>query len=255
MNRLRLALANRLATVCETPVIVLGNQKSGTSAIAHLLADAAGLSKTVDIPSLWPPTFIDIMQGRVSLADVVRKNKYYFSTQLIKEPNLTFMTDQVMACFPHARYVFIVRDPRDNIRSLLNSRQLPGDLENANADMIPPLPGRPRVTIAAEVWGEKDDHYIVTSAKRWCRAVEGYFQFRDKMCLVRYEDFLQDKIGYISRLARELGFDPQQDISGRVDIQYQPAGNRGISHEAFFGENLRYIETICGDYMAELGYS
>jgi len=34
----------------EPEVIVLGNQKSGTSAIAHLLADLTGLSKTIDLP-------------------------------------------------------------------------------------------------------------------------------------------------------------------------------------------------------------
>lgn len=254
MKRLKRMLANRLATVCETPVIVLGNQKSGTSAIAHLLADAAGLSKTVDIPPLWPPTFNDIMQGRTTLAEVIRGNKSYFSTRLIKEPNLTFMVDQVMTNFPRATYVFIVRDPRDNIRSLLNRRKVPGDLPQAHADMIVPLPGRPRVTIAADIWGSLDDHYIVTLAKRWCKAVENYQLFHDQMRLVRYEDFCGDKAVYIQALAHELGLEARHDISGRVDVQYQPAGDRSVSYEAFFGDNLRYIETICGDYMAEFGY-
>ena len=47
---------NLFAVINENPIIVLGNQKSGTSAIAHLLADYGGLSRTIDIPPcgcLW----------------------------------------------------------------------------------------------------------------------------------------------------------------------------------------------------------
>ena len=54
-------LKDRFATINETPIIVLGNQKSGTSAIAHLLADYGGLSRTIDIPPLWVPVVFKIM--------------------------------------------------------------------------------------------------------------------------------------------------------------------------------------------------
>lgn len=40
---------------------------------------------------------------------------------------MTFFSEQVVEHFPNTKYVFIARDPRNNIRSLLDSRDLPGD--------------------------------------------------------------------------------------------------------------------------------
>ena len=51
-NRVTTFIHSRLTRVRQHPIIVLGNQTSGTSAIVHLLADYGGLSKTIDIPPL-----------------------------------------------------------------------------------------------------------------------------------------------------------------------------------------------------------
>lgn len=89
------------------PVIVLGNQKAGTSAIAHLLADHCGLSKTVDIPELWPPAMLRILSGRETLGAFARRHPRPFSRDLIKEPHLTFLHPQLKDLCPRARYVFV----------------------------------------------------------------------------------------------------------------------------------------------------
>jgi hypothetical protein len=76
------------------------------------------------------------------------------------------------------------------------------------------------------------------------------------MVLIRYEDFLEDKTGEIARLAERLGLARINDISDKVDTQYQPRGNRGIDWHTFFGEgNLKRIERICSDRMHLLGYA
>ncbi len=252
MNRFKLMIANQRATINETPIIVLGNQKSGTSAIAHLLADATGLTKTVDIPPLWPPTLIDIMHGNLTFAETVRKNKYYFSTQLIKEPNLTFMADQVFAYFPKAKYIFIVRDPRDNIRSILNRRKLPGNLDAISDEIIPPK--WRGVIFDTDVWGGAGENYIGVLAHRWNKAVAEYLKYEQQIVLVRYEDFMADKVGSITDLAQTLSLKPLHDISDKVDIQYQRKGDHSVKWQDFFGDNLPVIERICHDYMIRMGY-
>ena len=45
------------------------------------------------------------------------------------------------------------------------------------------------------------------------------------------------------------------DISDKVDRQYQRRGDRNVSWPDFFGpDNLARIERICGDRMQRFGY-
>jgi len=92
-------------------------------------------------------------------------------------------------------------------------------------------------------------------AEDWNTAVDGYLARPDVFILIRYEDFVADKVGAIARLAAELGLPAAQDIDAWTDVQYQPRGDRDISWQEFFGpENLARIERICGDRMARFGY-
>lgn len=249
---------SRFATVNEKPIIVLGNQKSGTSAIAHLLADFGGLSKTIDIPPLWVPVVFKVMNGQIGFQDMVRQYRFYFSTDLIKEPNMTFFAGQVLMAFPKARYVFIVRDPRDNIRSLLNRMRIPGNLAEVNEQVFrEKCLDRFRMTLDASVWGgDKTENYIGALAHKWNKAVDNYLLYRDRMILVKYEDFLADKYGLIAKIAKQLHIPEKANIRDKLDMQYQPASDRSISWEAFFGmENLMHIERICSMRMKEFDYN
>jgi len=249
------AFKNRYAEVEDKPVIVLGNQKSGTSAIAHLLADCGGVSKTIDIPPLWPPVGIEIMRRETDFASVVRHHRAQFSTKVIKEPMMTFFVDQVLGVFPEGTYLFVVRDPRDNIRSLLNRRQIPGDLAEIEPDLVPALPPH-NVVVDPAVWGGVGENYVGVLAHRWNRAVDSYLRHADRFHLAKYEDFGQDKVGFIEDLAGQVGIAPAKDVSDRVDTQFQPPGEHDTPWEQFFGrENLAHIERICRGRMAILGYA
>ncbi|RME38856.1 MAG: hypothetical protein D6788_06610, partial [Planctomycetota bacterium] len=117
----------RFARPHPAPVIVLGNQKSGTTVIAALLAESAGCAVTLDIFFRFRrPVLARLLTGRDSLDRFIRRHPYWFSHPIIKEPSLTFFHDDLRRLFPSARFVFIVRDPRDNIRSILNRLRLPG---------------------------------------------------------------------------------------------------------------------------------
>jgi len=241
-----------------SPVIVLGNQKSGTSAIAHLIADYAGLSKTVDIPELYWPTTGSLLSGELSLADFVKRYRFRFSAELIKDPNLTFIYDPLKELYQEGRFLFIVRDPRDNIRSILNRMGLPGNLERIQIDNFKLEPDVKRYwlpILEAKIMRFDKDHYIQTLAARWNHMVDVYLRNKTDIILIRYEDFTADKIGIIEEVAERLGLERKRDITDRVDVQYQPSGLKDVSWPDFFGKtNLSYIEELCGMRMGEFRY-
>ena len=247
--------SKRHYTINECPLIVFGNQKSGTSAIAHLLADYSGLSKTIDIPEINWPVIGDLMEGRLPMETFERQNAKRFAADLIKEPALTFLAMDLVALHPHGQFVFVVRDPRANIRSILNRIEVAGtqaDLGKQEASM----PTTWRYIFDAGLWGlDADAHFLDVLATRWNLAADIYLENPDRFVLVQYEAFNKDKGPFISALADQLGLKSVADISDKLDIQYQPRGDHNISWDEFFGgENLARIEKICGSRMKAFGY-
>ena len=96
-----------------------------------------------------------------------------------------------MERFPDAKYVFIARDPRNNIRSLLDSRGLPGDrsaLRNEDTQHL----SSSRTLLNGEAWQISADNYIELLSRRWVRAIQGLHTLRkapSDCLLIKYEDF------------------------------------------------------------------
>lgn len=234
-------------------IFVLGNQKSGTTAIAWLIAHYGELTKTLDIPELWKEER-KIYSGKRTLASFVMSHPQVFSAQLIKEPCLTFLYGELEEIFPDSRYVFIIRHPADNIRSILDRLKVPGHLENAELNTE-------RNTWKDVFYGTllgslKEEHYIARLAKRWVLSAETYLKNRDKMLLIRYEDFLLDKHRCIHSASQQLGIDEKNDVEHFLDMQHQSRGvTRGIPWSECFQEiNIEIIRTICGPYMEYFDY-
>lgn len=242
----------------EQPVIVLGNQKAGTSAIAALLARATGRSYDIDIGGFRNREYAALHAGTRSLRALIEaRARIEFSKGVVKEPNLTFLADQLVAAFPEARFVFIVRDPRANIRSTLNRLQVPGNLPRINPQDYPQLSPIWRSILYNEWVSDASEplHYIGRSATRWRVAAQHYFDHEDRMALIRYEDFNRDKQAAIERLAQRLDLPVTHDISDRVDIRFQPKGNNRSTFVDFFGpENLALIERTCTPLMQKFDY-
>ncbi len=258
-NTVKRARLNKTSSIHESPIFVIGNQKSGTSAIGALLADLADKTVAIDLPDICEPTQIKLHNHELSFPDFVERNKYDFSKEVIKEPSLTFLYEDIIKYFPNSKFVFIVRDPRDNIRSILNRVKINGDLTRIDdPDSQKKLAQAPKDwerVIDSRWMGIQGENYIEWMAHRWNYAIDIYNKHKDNMLLIRYEDFVKDKEGEIEKLARQLDLVPTNDISSKVDIQYQPAGNKKVSKMDFFGENnLRKIETICETRMKEFGY-
>ena len=238
-----------------SPILILGNQKTGTSAIAHLLADYGGLSKTVDIPEIWWPTLKDLLTGKVCLTNFAKKYPHRFATQVIKEPGLTFFFNKLVDLHPYASFLFVVRDPRVNIRSLLNRMSIPGNLEKLDIEKCK-IEKSWKPIFDSQIWNLGNyTHYIDILAARWNRTSDVYLKHTNDMILIRYEDFIADKVGTIESLASKLHIKQKHEISEKVNIQYQPRGQREISFIDFFGKkNLSRIEDICGRQMKKFDY-
>lgn len=238
------------------PVFFMGNQKSGTTAISSLLAYAAGLQATTWVPGLDFTVLKRLHEGRLSLQKAIfQYARIEFAQPIIKECNLTFLYEQVRARYPHARQVFVVRDPRDNLRSILDRLNLPGQV---SAVSLPDSLRAPWGHVLDNTWmGAPAGNAVGSLAWRWARAVAVYQQSPGDFIRVRYEDFLADPENTIAELCVTLHLPQKRQIAHWKSHAFQPPGrNRGCKWLDFFGtEQLAQIEDICAEGMADMGYS
>lgn len=240
-------------------VVVAGMPKSGTTAIAKLLAAAAGRQVCSDPFYQLDQKKIkfreDLFSNHLTLESLWKGNRHIFlSGLIIKDPNFPFFISEISEFLPEAQFVSIVRDPRDNIRSVLNRLELPGqplgvDLDSANVSSTwrnvlkgryPNIPGQ---------------NYVEVLAWRWRLSAEAFLKHRDMCVEIRYEDFNLNKADSIAELGRQLGYVELYNIDHLVDVQYQPRGDHDVRWSSFFGEEyLNVIESVTGSIMREFGY-
>lgn len=242
-------IRDQIAQPNEDAIWVFGMQKSGTSAIAGLLAERTRSSVTIDTPYLWFPFRQKLRSGELSVPEIVNTYSYDFSKDIIKEPGATFILAEIDRYFLLKKYVFIVRHPLQTIRSILNRLSLPGDQPAISLEEVDP-----KWRYFFENGGGKG--YVADLAHRWCQANAQYKWIFSPQCkLIKYEDFQKDKVAVIDELALSLGLQPQKDISARLDHSYQPRGNAQVNLKSFFGpENYAAILEICESPMKRLGY-
>jgi hypothetical protein len=186
----------------------------------------------------------------------VQRCKLAFSKDVVKDPNLTFVYDALQERFPDAQFVMVMRDPRDNIRSILDRLDLPGDATSLDSERYDAMGEGWRLVVDGSWMGIQGENYIDSLAGRWQRAARIYLKNEDAFQLILYEDFMDGKIATIDGLAVRLGLEAKHGIEDKVDHQFQPRGHRrDVDWPTFFGElNLRRIETRCAEEMDALGY-
>ncbi|MBN2662816.1 MAG: sulfotransferase, partial [Bacteroidales bacterium] len=165
-----------------------------------------------------------------------------------------FAYEHIKKKYPDSTYVFIFRDPRDNIRSILNRLKLKGDLDNLNIDKLDIIDPWKEILKSKNV-GVKTNHYIKNLSHRWNIAFNNCYNNDKNIIIVKYEDFLKNKVGFIKDLCDKTKLKYKTDITNFTEIQYQPKGDGNASWVNFFGEaNLRNINTICSDGIKHLEY-
>ncbi len=258
-KRVEIEIRSINAQINTSPIFILGNQKSGTSAIAALLGAATGISVSIDLTKEWiyrKKGYLLAKEKQLSFSQFVHRNKFDFSRDIIKEANLTIFYNDLVRFFPNSRFVFVVRDPRSNIRSILNRVKVPGDLDSLDSwDNKPHIPLGWEKVIYNSWLGLNGDNYISSLAQRWNLMTDIYLRNNSNMILARYEDFLHNKVGHISNIAYKLDLNPRHDISEKIDLQYQPKGNNEQSFLSFYGSNnLQRVESICAKNMHFFDY-
>ena len=235
------------------PILILGNQKTGSTAIARLLAHYAQLSMAVDVPPAWKKER-QLVTGAQSVPSFIQETRYYFRRALVKENVLTLVTPALLKTLPHARVVFIVRHPAHNIRSILDRLALPGRPLPFN-ELDVPSPVWKRV-VDSRWLGLRAQNHIASLAERWNHVTNIYLQHRNHLHLIRYEDFTGNKPGTIHRLAGHLALPKRQEIHPLVDVSFQPPGpHRSVQLAQFFTEEaLQLINDRCAAGMQALGY-
>lgn len=243
----------RLDLAALDPVLVLGNQKTGSTAIARLLAAFGRLSITADIHLLQSST-VQLTNDPASVAAFIQQARYYFRRQVVKENALTLATDALLNVLPRARPVYVVRHPVHNIRSILDRLSLPGTPRPLDA--LDLSEGGWQSIVDNRHLGVDAEDHITSLAQRWNHTTAIYLRHRDRLTLVRYEDFVADKLGTIRRLADRLGIEQRQDIHPLLDVPFQPRGaHRSMAPDAFFSADaLALINRECAKGMEMLDY-
>ncbi len=220
-------------------LLVVGHQKSGTTAIAALLAQRAGRSVTLDVVGANLAEAKALVAGEVSPRRFMRRHKESFRTDIIKAPMLSFLYPRFQPQFKRQEHLYIEREPAQVIRSILQRLGLPGTLAQ-NPD-VSHLPKHWQAAFDARWLGGTSTHYVEALAERLAIARRVYEANQDTLHLVRYEDFQADKQATIDALCDRFGWEPLHPID--VDRQYQPKG-KPVDLAAFFGDNLDRIDGV-----------
>lgn len=244
-------------------ILVLGTRKSGTSVIANLLADIGGLSRTIDIPELWDNEW-DVKKrlhdGALDIDSFINHNPHRFATDIVKEPSLTYLFDQIYCRFPEIRYVYITRHPVDYVRSILDRvhidpHKLPMDIEEV--DRLSIYPGWKKL-LRGEIICQGDVTSLPeTLIVRWRKAQRIYLANKKVFRILRYEDFMKDRELAIKKLAGDLDVPQRFSITNRISEQFQPKGaHRDESiYELFSNEVIKKMEELCEEEIRRLGYN
>jgi len=263
MRRWLHAIAGRVGPsprLPERPVLVGGSPKSGTTAIAMLLGLASEIEVASDPFHRLDQRGVDfrdrLYAGRLPIARLIDDHPDVFAGGIIKDPNFAFFIGPLLERFPHSHFVFIVRDPRANIRSILNRLGIRGDARQETVDAkLRELPEGWRRVLTGRTPDVAGSDFIERMAHRWNAAVDVYRSYVDRVRLVTYEDFNEDKERAISSLAADVGLEVRRPLGAAAERQFQPRGDRGVEWVEFFGKrNLATIERICADRMGPLGY-
>jgi len=241
-----------------SPIFILGNQKSGTSAIATLLGKLTATSTAIDLfySGFKYSLFSDWKSQRITTKEFINKNKVEFAKIIIKEPHLSLFYTELKREFLDARFVMIVRNPVDNIRSILDRLNIDGTKNRLDKKDKKKIFHSWNLLFSNHWIGGNKQQYIEILAERWNIIMDSYFENKEDIILVRYEDFLKDKIGILNKLSKELGLKNTADISTLLDKAFQPKGkNSNQNLIEFFGEeNLNMITHLCKTNMVKLGY-
>jgi hypothetical protein len=212
----------------DRPIFIIGAPRSGTSMLYAILRESSKLANWPgEAHEVWEADFHPALRNWSSNAleaadaagpegERIRRSFYLVAgsrRRLIdKTPRNALRVPFVDALFPDASYVFLVRDGRDNINSLINAWRTP----RYRTYRLPEPHSIPGVD---PVWwkfvlypGWHDDArgpLEVVAAKQWKEsndgALQGLAHVGERSITVRYEDFVDDPERNTADILERLG--------------------------------------------------
>lgn len=252
-------LGERIGRLDGRLVFVVGSPRSGTTFLAGAIGSLPGF---VDLGEVAPfkaavPELVSLPRDDAArrirrILGVARRVSLVGAVRAVEQtPEAAYLVDDILAAYPDARVVHIVRDGRDVVCSLLERGWL-------REDRI----GRDDAGIAhgayARFWVEpvrREEFAQVSDARRaawaWRRYVSAARSAEGEVFELRYESMAAapDEVGH--QLAAYLGASPES-----------LAAALGESHAASIGryerdltqEQLSDVVAEAGELLRELGY-
>lgn len=229
-------------------ILLFGLNKSGTTAALRLIAKSSASSYFDDFPYFlggWE----DVLAGKKSPDEYFFANKHAFSRDIIRFPIDQRSFELANDFFELSSFIVTVRNPIENIKSILSRLRIPGDRDSIEPEVIASFHPEWRAMFS------RRSNYIDSLIDCWVDAYQTERWVSDpNAVLFRYEDFLADKNAYIKRKVEQLGLRAQNTISADVDRQFQPAGSK-MPNDIFFGKNLDRIADRTRLVACKFGYA
>jgi hypothetical protein len=266
------------------PIFILGAPRSGTTLLYRVLRASSRLAhwRPSEAHEVWELDYHPALRGWESnvlgAADVtphaaarIRRSFFLVAGRrrrfIDKTPRNTLRVPFMEAVFPDARYLFLQRDGRENVNSLINAWRSPRyrTYELPDPHSIPGTDsswwkfvlypgwrrdlGGPLEVVCAKQWTISNDYALegadLVGPERWTAA--------------RYEDLIEDPVGEIARTMKwlELPFeDPVRELAEGVrttpvNVVTPPERGKWRRENP---EEIERITPLIQDTMKRLGY-
>lgn len=267
----------------DRPVFIIGAPRSGTSLLYAILRTSSELRHWPgEAHEVWEADYHPALRGwgsnALDAADVEpsaarRIQREFFlvtgrSKRLIdKTPRNAQRVPFIDELFPDARFVFLKRDGRDNINSLINAWRTPRYRTYA-------LPEPHQIPGADPNWwkfvlypGWEEDRQgplEVVCAKQWIHSNEGAMSGgsaigSDRWSVIRYEDLVESPEDEIGRLMVFLGLPYEEPVRAKAAATRSTPINivTPVEKGKWQRENpdlIRAVEPLIAPTMRKLGY-
>lgn len=187
-----------------------------------------------------------VIEGANARAPKISRNAY----MVIQEPNGAIGAPWLLEALPESRMIFLVRDPRDVVASMLDAYRKGGWLHSEQHLLNPYGPHE-------EKWlgslAESDPiAFVKNAARRYLRDIstvqQGYDFHSGPKALVRYEDLKADTLGTMKRISSALAITVDEDELGRA-VEKQAWHN--IPEESK-GEGKMWRKGVSGGWREDL---
>lgn len=227
-------------------VLIVGCERSGTSAISNLLSIGSRSTLLDDPPESWYYYPMVYFTGRKLPLSFMFK---LYKNSIVKIPGFATILPQLKTQYWGSfKIVYVVRDPRNTISSIKERLDQHHNGLYTNVHWL----------------GLKPKDEFESLVQRWKKYVELAIDYskqnKKQVLFLRYEDFILDKIGTLNKIASFCGITFSESlVIDKLDKQYRKSWSSKIAEEDRYKRDLSeleisIIENQCNRLMKKFKY-